>query len=184
MTPPRTILGVDPGMNETGIVLRRGDSPLCACVVQRGKHDSDQKYLIEIAEVLDEYSAMTPCPLVAVEGLGEPRWFMDGEPRPINVRALIGTAIVLGLVLGRFPHAVIVPPGGNGSGPLKAYPQSLVGRREEDGSFWHPPTRPVRVRRRRGRTLSARARLLMPGKLDVARKLLRSRLSPNRRSSA
>ena len=128
------VLGVDPGLNETGLALRQGDAVLRACVVQRAEGQEDGAYVTEVAEALAEYAGEHPGLLVCVEGVEEPKWFIQGKARPVNTRGIIGTATVLGAVLGAFPNAVIVPPGGNGSAPLSTYPAALVGPRETTGT--------------------------------------------------
>ncbi len=42
-----------------------------------------------------------------------------------NVSGLLGTAMVVGAVAGFFPNTIEVPPGGNGSGHMGAYPVEL-----------------------------------------------------------
>ena len=63
---------------------------------------------------------------LAIEGVRKPNTHHKGEKRlndPIYVMALAAT---WGALLARFPSAVTVPPGGNGSGLLATYPADLV----------------------------------------------------------
>lgn len=63
--------------------------------------------------------------LLAVEGLAAPKGFSRGRREPIDPQGIIGAGVVLGAVLGRWPAAVIIDPGGNGSSAGDAYPEQL-----------------------------------------------------------
>lgn len=125
MTTP-VIIGVDPGGRSTGIVVRQGNTLL-------GSHTFEAPYglegpaLIGLCEdiAFRELACQRAPVRVAVEGLNPPSPHMGLT----NVSGLIGAATVLGAVLSHWPHAIVVPPGGNGSGPLAAYPEALRPRR-------------------------------------------------------
>lgn len=120
------VVGIDPGGQSTGLVVRHRDTLVAHTTVLRNKRPMGW-YLAEILDTASEYVSLAANAaveagdwLVAVEGINDP----NPHVRLTNVRGLIDTATVLGAVLGRWP-AVIVPPGGNGSGPLGAYPEAL-----------------------------------------------------------
>lgn len=119
-----TVIGIDPGKNETGIVVRNGDNLQYACVVDR-EDQSDQAYIIDVLETIQNAQTYvtTNSELIAVEGLIAPDempWLGKKHVGPI-----IGTAIILGAVLATYPGAVIVPPGGTGAGPFAGYPEAI-----------------------------------------------------------
>ena len=117
MTP--AIIGVDPGGVETGIVLRRGDELLWhATIVER----DPQAHVNAITRALHHgFLTVGLDVTVAVEDVTEPNPHMGLT----NVKGLIGTARILGAVMGFYPCTILVPPGRNGSGPLSAYPLAL-----------------------------------------------------------
>ncbi|MCA1841749.1 MAG: hypothetical protein LC792_00905 [Actinobacteria bacterium] len=115
----RLIIGVDPGAAETGVVVRRGDDLVSAVVIDRRPGQPLAVYLASVLRVLRVVAVEGAT--IAVEDVTPPNPHMG----MIAVGGLIGTAAVLGAVLGAHPGAVVVPAGGNGSGPLCAYPPSL-----------------------------------------------------------
>jgi hypothetical protein len=63
---------------------------------------------------------------IAIEGVRAPGGFRDGKrqfAKPIDILALGAT---FGAIYATRPDAVIVPPGGNGSGMLSTYPADLI----------------------------------------------------------
>lgn len=133
----RPVIGIDPGGRYTGIVVRAGEALHYACVVTR-ETDDMHRYVWEVYDALVKarvagVQATLPrgnVALVAVEGINDP----TGHMGMINVRGLIGTAIVLGSIFRQFEQVVVVPPEGNGSAPLPCYPAALVGPREKKGT--------------------------------------------------
>lgn len=115
------VVGVDPGHSETGIVLRLGDELLEHSTVIRDD-EPDGRYVDRVNAVVNTRSELHKNCLVAVEGVRAPNPHVG---RVTNVTGLLGTAIVLGGVLAWWPDALVIPPGGNGSGPLAAYPEAL-----------------------------------------------------------
>jgi hypothetical protein len=124
------IVGCDPGGRWSGVVVRDGDRLVYACLVTR----ESELMAVHIGETLAtvqvalEFAGADA--VLAVEDVNEPSPHMG----TISVRGLLGTAQVLGGVLGRWPNAIVVAPGGHGSGPLRSYPACLVGAREKSGS--------------------------------------------------
>lgn len=124
-----TLVAVDPGSRNTGVITRRGDELLrYTTLVRKGDSDlPDAEYLREVVStVLDMWSRVL-AQVVAVEAVQKPSPFhgKTGNVSFTNVTGLLGTAMVVGAVLAAFPHTVEVPPGGNGSGHLGAYPIEL-----------------------------------------------------------
>lgn len=119
-------MGVDPGGRHTGLVVKDHERVLAACVLKRTTGDKfpDAHY---IHEVLDEITVhIEIVEFVALEGIVEPRGRdPEGNEVIMTSAGLIGTGIVYGAVLARWPNAVIVPPGGNGSLPDGAYPPEI-----------------------------------------------------------
>jgi hypothetical protein len=78
--------------------------------------------VLRLVRLVEEYGAE----VVAVESVQKPSPFMgkSGNVSFSNVTGILGTAAVYGAVLAVLP-AVEIPPGGNGSGNLAAYPVEL-----------------------------------------------------------
>lgn len=126
------VLGIDPGSKYTGLVIRDGDAVVYAatlvCPADTSAVDWARIVLDEVKILLASRADLP----VAIEGVSDPKGFFRGSKAPINPGHLMRAAIVLGSVVGHFDHAVIVPPGGNGSQPVDHYPACLVGRRPKD----------------------------------------------------
>jgi hypothetical protein len=134
----RLWVGIDPGAKETGIILRDGRTIVLAEVVtnwyyQHGDPSSvGADYLTNVvATAAKATTTLTDLAEVAVEGVKKPCPHL-GLTDP---SAIIGAGIVLGAVLLEFPAAVVVPPGGNGSGMLDGYPAGLVTDAERRGGL-------------------------------------------------
>jgi hypothetical protein len=133
VSSPTPVIGVDPGGRETGVILRAGPELIRGVVVVRDDGWAD--YLADVCGLLDELGAGggRHVARVMVEEVTPPTGFRRGKAEPINVAGIIGTAMVAGAVLARFPEAILVHAAGHGSGPLAAYPPALVGAREKRG---------------------------------------------------
>lgn len=131
-------MGVDPGGRHTGVVTKDGERILSACVLTRTTGDKfpDAHY---INEVLDEITMHVEIvDFIALEGIVEPHGRNpDGTEVIMSPAGLIGTGIIYGAVLARWPNAVIVPPGGNGSLPDAAYPSEIRRRQRLGGPTDH-----------------------------------------------
>lgn len=129
----RTVVGVDPGCRETGIVVRTGETVDYACLVISDEEGiPTHAYIDEVVETVREL--VVEDRLLAVEGLVVPHGRRpDGEAGIMNVKGILGTAAVYGAIVGCFPEAIVVPPERHGSAPLAVYPHSLVGPRETKG---------------------------------------------------
>ena len=125
MTPPW--IGVDPGARYTGVVVRRGNDLLDHRTYTRVSTGElpDRAYLrrivLDLMDLVELHGAG-----VAVEGVQKPSPFMGktGNVSFSNVTGILGTAAVWGAVVAVLP-AQIVPPGKNGSAPMRAYPVEL-----------------------------------------------------------
>jgi hypothetical protein len=122
-------VGVDPGAKDTGIVLRAGRDLVLAQVVSNPgyrQHDPSSvgaDYLGAVVDaVIAAYTEGGEGTGIAVEGVTRPCPHL-GLTDPSDI---IGSGLVLGAVLLTWPDAVVVPPGGNGSGLLATYPDGLV----------------------------------------------------------
>ena len=132
------IVGIDPGGRSTGIVVRDGASLLYHDVVERSKGETMGEYLVRVCDGVKsaKYQSLRSgsmrafAPPYAVEDLNDPNPHMG----IVNLRGLIDTAQVLGVILHVHPSAIVVPPGRHGSAPLKSYPAELVGAREAKGT--------------------------------------------------
>lgn len=122
-------VGVDPGGTWTGLVARRGDELLDFAVLRREARQPDVRW---VARVLSEIEYLRgPDPVVlAVESVVAP----TGRLGMISLEGLLGAAMVLGAVLGEYPEAVTVSPGGHGSAVLAAYPPGLRAQGETAGT--------------------------------------------------
>lgn len=125
-------VGIDPGGRDTGIVVRRGNDVVTAWVLRRDTNGvlPDAAYLNEVLDVVaDSITASTEAtgetPMVCVEGVREPSWYMGGKPSPANMGGLMATCMVLGAVLSTFPDAEVVPPARHGAAHPNAYPAPL-----------------------------------------------------------
>lgn len=122
----QSVVGVDPGGRYTGVVRLLSGDKLASAVVLRRTTGDDFPDTAYIHEVIDEIAAQAErSDIVAVEGLSEPSSHINGELSIINVKGVMGVAMVYGAVLARWPRAIIVPPGGNGALPDYAYPEPI-----------------------------------------------------------
>lgn len=128
-----TFVGVDPGGRSTGVVIRAGHTFIGRELIQRDGAAlfPDSSYILEvITAVRDAVEFVAGPTRVAIEGVVHP----TGHVRMMNVSGLLGTAAVLGAVLGAFPDALVVPPGGHGSHGRTEYPAELWGAAEKTGT--------------------------------------------------
>lgn len=129
--------GIDPGNRWTGVIVRDRQELLAAVIVHRTSDGAlpDRAYVDEVLDAVEELRLRWDVDRIAVEGVVEPHGRdPEGTARIMAPAGIIGTALVAGAVLGRYPEALLVPPGGNGSLPLRAYPSSLVGPGEVVGT--------------------------------------------------
>ena len=136
----RPVVGVDPGGRECGIIVRIRSGPVFVAVISRPAADRDPVpgagYLNDVIDTLAQAVAVAEThadpregPWVGCEEVKPPGGYARGgqRRRPIDPAALIGMSMVYGAVLAVFPRVIVVPVGGNGSLPLRAYPRELVG---------------------------------------------------------
>lgn len=134
-------VGVDPGGTWTGLVARRADQLLDAAVLRRETGEPDIRWIGRIMQEIETLVAGGGAsPVVAIESVVAP----TGRLGMISLEGLLGAAMVFGAVLGEYPEAVTVSPGGHGSAVLAAYPPGLraggetagTGRRRHARSAW------------------------------------------------
>lgn len=127
------IVGIDPGATETGLVAIEGRDLLKGCVVIREKDQELKPYILEVIACLED-GYIDDETMAGVEGVDAPLPYIDGELRLNNPMPIIETGAVFGAVIGRWPEALVIPPGKNGKGPRRNYPAALWGAREEKGT--------------------------------------------------
>ena len=139
MSAPSVVwVGVDPGSRSTGITARNGHDVVAWDVVERSADETEVGPGVDyIRAVLAGINSMHTTVLDTVPALRMVRFAVEGVRRPnphVNRRngkattdptGVIGAAMVLGAVLADLA-AIVVPPGGNGSGLLASYPHALV----------------------------------------------------------
>lgn len=133
MSDFRAVLGVDPGGQETGLVLVV-DGKLAAHQVVQRKGMFLQEWVQAVRDAVWDVMEVEPLGpftvLVCVEDVNAPNPHLG----LIQVRGLLDAAAVLGAVLVNWKIVQVVPPGGHGSAPLGAYPPELVGPNEPRGT--------------------------------------------------
>lgn len=142
MTP--TILGVDPGARETGLVVIRGGDLLAHAIVIAGEKLDPRnpvdlgylrKVLAGIEELLGSSGVGHALDAVAIEAVGAPNPHLGMT----NVAGIVALAAVIGAIsawagdLGDPVPVLLIEPDGHGKDPLRAYPPTLVGPREARG---------------------------------------------------
>lgn len=134
------IVGIDPGGRDTGIVAISPDGTVrTAAVTNPGEllplpagYIAD--VLTAVAELISGRHA-----IIRVEDVKRPNWHVAKDAKrgaATNPTGLLATAQVLGAIRAAYRNAELVPPGGNGSKPLGAYPLALVGDRERATPGW------------------------------------------------
>ena len=146
----RAWVGIDPGYNDTGIVIRRGTVLVYHAIVHRDHDEATvdakrgiqvgPRYGMALAVAVWDVVEMVcrtdgPEPVrVAVEDLTAPCGHVkarSGDPRLVQPRHLAGAAKALAyveLAVSQLVHAhlVRVPPAKHGQHLLSAYPNALV----------------------------------------------------------
>lgn len=134
------IIACDPGGRYTGLVVRYRngvvDHAVLQAAVRKRRALPPATYMLEVVEWLRAAKTHVESyghdPRVAVEGMVEPSWYIDGEEAPLQDPAThMGMAMVHGGVMCAFPDAIEVRPGGHGKNGLRTYPAELVGAREK-----------------------------------------------------
>lgn len=130
----KPIIGVDPGARYTGVIVRDGDAILhCSTFVRPQDMHSGTEWALSVVDqlaiVLKDFPITMP---MAIEGISDPKGFHQGKRAAINPKDIIRAAIVLGAVVGVYPKAIVIPPGGNGSLHYSHYPATLIGKRPAD----------------------------------------------------
>lgn len=125
------VVGIDPGGRESAVVVRRGPLLVASQVLKRAGAGKlpDSRYLGQVVDVAGDYVAANlengQRPVVAVEGVEEPSWYMNGKVSPANMGGLMATCMVLGAIMAVFPDAVVVRPRRHGQAAISAYPEEL-----------------------------------------------------------
>lgn len=136
------VVGVDPGARATGIVLVGGTGLVAGVSVENPEGallPPPGEYLDRVVRAVFDLAESAPGCVVAVESVTRPSWHVAksaSRGAAGNPTALLGTAVVLGGVLGAYPGAVLVRPGRNGSAPMGGYPEELVSAGERRKPGW------------------------------------------------
>ena len=131
------ITAIDPGAKETGIAVveftEPGYTPRLVRSVTINRGGLDKPILPYLERVHQAVELDTP-DLLAIETVVAPTLPMGRaafRPGP-----LLDTAIVAGFCVSFHHTVVMVPPEGNGAGPLASYPEVLVSARERAHPNW------------------------------------------------
>lgn len=166
-------IGVDPGATRSGIVLREGNTLHAWVVIVREDLETElgpgplyiqrlHRAINHIATVSREKDLGTP--YIAIEGARPPNSHHNGKVSFIDVVHPMALAYTLGAVHALWPDAVIVPPGGNGSGILATYPPAIVSAPERRmGLNRQAPSRSVVSHARSAWDVAGQAALLRRG---------------------
>lgn len=132
-----TVLGIDPGGQTIGWVIRRGLTLLDHGLIERPEGLATYEWAISAGQRLNLAAYVPHAPelrraesIIAIEDVIPPNPHA-GMMRPGD---LIAVSMVAGALFARFPDAVIVRPGKHGSHPLGTYPPVLVGAGERKGT--------------------------------------------------
>lgn len=134
------IVGIDPGGRDTGIVAISPDGTVrTAAVTNEGELlPLPAGYLADVLAAVAELVSGRHA-IIRVEDVKRPNWHVAKDAKrgaATNPTGLLATAQVLGAIRAAYRNAELVPPGGNGSKPLGAYPLELVGERERATPGW------------------------------------------------
>ena len=141
---PGLVVGIDPGGRDTGIVAVSPDGMVRTAIVTNPGEllPLPAGYLADILAAVEELTGGRHA-VIRVEDVKRPSWHVAKDAKrgaATNPTGLLATAQVLGAVRAVYRNAELVPPGGNGSKPLGAYPLALVGDRERTSPGWELKT--------------------------------------------
>lgn len=128
------VIGIDPGAVYTGVSVRNlsENTILLSATYVRPKETPIVSWAVELAGIIERDILQTyPTARIGIEGISDPKGYSNGKLSPINPKHIIKTGIMVGALAMKFPNAVIVPPGHNGSSRT-GYPEALNGRRPKD----------------------------------------------------
>lgn len=137
-------IGVDPGAKRTGLVLRNGADCLGWRTIVRAHTETEigpgPEYWTAIETGINDltnaaHHAGIPTPLLAIEGITRPKGFVGGKREFADPTSLIALGMTFAAIYNTHPEAVIIPPGGNGSGMLTTYPEQLITPGERRGGL-------------------------------------------------
>ena len=136
------VVGIDPGGRDTGIVAISPDGTVrTAAVTNPGELlPLPAGYIADVLAAIRDFTdnGQTHA-IIRVEDVKRPNWHVAKDAKrgaATNPTGLLATAQVLGAIRGAYRNAELVPPGGNGSKPLGAYPEALVGPGERSKQGW------------------------------------------------
>lgn len=156
----RRAVGIDPGHVNAAVIARDGDRLIRARVlvadrllpplVLANQQVRRRAWAELVLAVVDEFlgellviDGLAAAVAIGVEDVNKPTSHRRGEAQGtrghiINPEWLIGTGLVAGAVLGRYPTAHVIAPSGNGLNPEACYPEGIrKGRRNLGGETIH-----------------------------------------------
>lgn len=125
------VIGIDPGARYTGVSVRdlAENTILLSSTYVKPEEIPIVTWAIHVSNLIaEEVVGAYPEARIGIEGISDPKGYSNGKKSPINPKHIIRAGIVLGALAMRFPEAVIVPPGHNGTS-RSGYPDVLNGRR-------------------------------------------------------
>jgi hypothetical protein len=128
------VLGVDPGANATGVVVRSGAELVDGTTAVRDKGETVEQYAAGVvnlvAGITERFSeTLDGRPLVAIEAVLAPNVWNNGERVILHPQSVMDTCTVAGHIAGWATAERLdvewVRPGHNGQGFMGAYPAEL-----------------------------------------------------------
>ena len=134
------LIGLDPGARDTGIVAVYPDGTIDGRTVHNDGPllPLSRPYMLAVGDVIEELCQNAGGDYtLRVETVVRPNWHVAkaaGGGSASNPEALLGTAQLLGAIIGWY-ECEIVRPGKHGSKPMGYYPEQLVsdGERRREG---------------------------------------------------
>jgi hypothetical protein len=127
------IIGIDPGATNVGVAVRDGSNVLVASTYVRPDEMPPVTWAVYVSKrVHDEIVSKYPDALIGIEGVTVPNAYNMGKKNLMSPKFIIWTGIVVGAFASKYPQAVIIRPGRNGSQELDSYPDELKGRRPKE----------------------------------------------------
>jgi hypothetical protein len=126
-------IGIDPGANNLGVVVRSGDDVLIASTYVKPEDMPPVTWAVTVTnKIEEEIVRLYPEAPIGIEGVTVPNAYNMGRKNLMSPKFIIWTALVVGALSSKYPQAVIIRPGKNGSQDLASYPESLKGRRPKE----------------------------------------------------
>lgn len=126
-------IGVDPGATYTGVSVRNGTECLLSSTYVKPADTPPIAWAVEVVNrIHEEVISQFPDAKIGIEGVTVPNAYNQGKLALNSPKYIIWTGIIVGALASKYPDAVIVRPGKNGSQAPDSYPEVLQGRRPKD----------------------------------------------------